>query len=301
MMTMITAPGPQGPLCGVLTGGGETTGHVVIIIPGSGPTDCDGNNPLGVNSNTYKLLAMGLSCADVAVICIDKRGMFSSVGAVTNANDVVMDDYVQDIQQWVVTARQHYPSAKVWLLGHSEGGLAALCTAVKPPEGITGVILATTPGRPLRDIICTQLAMAGCSAAILQAAQEIIHALSGGKRVAASSIPEPLLPLFYPEVQGFLSSLFVIDPVALIRQIALPILILQGTRDLQVSVEDAQRLHRACPSSRLCILANVNHVLKYVASDDRQANIAAYRSPDLPLAPGVLTAIRAFIPGTDDK
>ena len=59
-MTMMTAPGPLGLLGGILAGGGEATRHVVIIIPGSGPTDCDGNNPLGVNSNTYKLLAEGL-------------------------------------------------------------------------------------------------------------------------------------------------------------------------------------------------------------------------------------------------
>lgn len=301
IMTMMTAPGPLGLLGGILAGGGEATRHVVIIIPGSGPTDCDGNNPLGVNSNTYKLLAEGLSSTDIAVIRIDKRGMFTSAGAVKNANHVVMDDYVQDMQQWVATARQRYPVAKVWLLGHSEGGLVALCTAIKSPEAIAGIILASTPGRPLGEILCTQLAMAGYSQALRQTAQAIIDGLSAGESVAASAIPEPLLPLFYPEVQGFLRSLLALDPVALIRQLALPILILQGSRDLQVGVEDAQRLHRAYPSSRLCMLASANHVLKFVASDDRQENIAAYRSPDLPLVPGVVTAIRTFILGVSDS
>lgn len=43
----ITAPGPAGPLAGTYVDAGKDA-PVAIIIPGSGPTDRDGNNPLGI-------------------------------------------------------------------------------------------------------------------------------------------------------------------------------------------------------------------------------------------------------------
>lgn len=67
---------------------------------------------------------------------------------------------------------------------------------------------------------------------------------------------------------------------------------------MQVSVADAQRLKQAAPSAKLVLLADTNHVLKTVTSDDRRANLATYADPSLPLAPGVAEAIAGFIAST---
>jgi hypothetical protein len=71
----LTAPGPLAPLAGTLLDVGKGA-PVVLIIPGSGPTDRDGNNPLGVTAAPYRLLAEGLAKRGISSVRIDKRGMF---------------------------------------------------------------------------------------------------------------------------------------------------------------------------------------------------------------------------------
>ena len=96
----ITAPGPQGPLEGTLLDAGKSA-PVVLIIPGSGPTDRDGNNPLGVTAAPYRLLAEALAAKGVSSARIDKRGMFGSKAAVADANKVTITDYAADTHNWV--------------------------------------------------------------------------------------------------------------------------------------------------------------------------------------------------------
>ncbi|MBO0759073.1 MAG: hypothetical protein J2P54_24785, partial [Bradyrhizobiaceae bacterium] len=74
-----------------------------------------------------------------------------------------------------------------------------------------------------------------------------------------------------------------------------PVLILQGKRDIQVAVHDAQLLKQANSKATLVLLSDTNHVLKSVTSDDRGANIATYANPNLPLAPGVIDTIANFV------
>ena len=115
------------------------------------------------------------------------------------------------------------------------------------------------------------------------------------RRVDAAKLPPALAPLFNPAVQGFLVSTFALDPAVLAGKIAKPLLIVQGQRDLQVSVTDAQRLKQAAPRATLVTLPDTNHVLKQVGSDERSANLATYAATDLPLAPGVVDGIARFV------
>jgi uncharacterized protein len=110
-----------------------------------------------------------------------------------------------------------------------------------------------------------------------------------------------LLPLFGPQVQGFLISVFSYDPAKLISTVTKPVLIMQGERDIQVSVADAQRLKQSAPAAKLVLLPDTNHVLKTVTTDDRAANIATYTNPNLPLVPGVVDAVASFIEGAAKK
>ena len=74
-----------GALSGTMLGP-KTSGAAVLIIPGSGPTDRDGNNRLGGKGSPYKQLAERLAKRAVTTIRVDKRGMFGSSGATANAN-----------------------------------------------------------------------------------------------------------------------------------------------------------------------------------------------------------------------
>ena len=104
-----------------------------------------------------------------------------------------------------------------------------------------------------------------------------------------------LQQIFAPSVQGYLIDVMGYDPAEMIEKVTRRVLILQGEEDLQVSVKDAERLHEAQPKSKLVILPRVNHILKDVPSGDKQANLASYANPDLPLAPSVADAIVSFI------
>ena len=289
----IEAPGADGPLRGTMVLPAKDV-PIILMIPGSGPTDRDGNSPLGVRAAPYRLLAEGLAGQGIGSVRIDKRGMFGSQGAVTDANAVTIDDYVRDTSAWVDAIRARTGARCVWLLGHSEGGLVALAAAAKV-DHLCGLILVATAGRPLGDVLKEQLHANPANAPLLAAADQAIDELSAGRRVDTAKLPPALAPLFNAAVQGFLISTFALDPAALAGRIAKPLMIMQGQRDLQVSVADAQRLKQASPSATLVILPDANHVLKQVGSDDRSANLATYAATDLPLAPGVVSGIARFV------
>ena len=294
VQTYVEAPGPSGPLKGTMLVPQAGATAMVLIIPGSGPTDRDGNNPLGVRAATYKLLAEGLAAQGVGSVRIDKRGMFGSSAAVPDPNAVTIDDYVSDVAAWNATIRRKADAPCVWVLGHSEGGLVALASVQKTAD-ICGLVLIAAAGRPLGEVLREQLRSNPANAPILDQAMKAIDALEAGRRVDTTGMHPALLPLFYPQVQGFLISAFSYDPAKLIAAIARPVLIVQGKRDLQVSVTDAERLKQAAPKAELVLLADTNHVLKTVTSDDRRMNFATYADPNLPLAPGVVDAIAKFI------
>jgi len=267
----------------------------VLIVPGSGPTDRDGNNPLGVKASTYRLLAEGLAAKGVATLRVDKRGMYASATAVKDPNAVTIPDYVADVNAWVAVLRKQTGATCVWVLGHSEGGLVALATAAEDSPGLCGLVLASAPGRPMGEVIRGQLRANPANAPLLAQALPALDALEKGRRVDTQALPAPLQGLFRPNVQGFLISAFSYDPARLIAGQTRPALVLQGQRDLQVGEADARLLTQADPRAELVLLPDVNHTLKSVTSDDPRANMAAYADPALPLAPGVVDAIAGFL------
>jgi uncharacterized protein len=292
--SVIEAPGPQGPLVGTLQTAATENGPVVLIIPGSGPTDRDGNNVLGIKASSYRLLAEGLAERDIASVRIDKRGMFASKAAVLDGNDVTIADYATDVRAWIGAIRQRTGAHCVWLLGHSEGGLVALATAQNPDQ-ICGLVLVAATGRPLADVMREQLKSNPANAPILDQALAAIDALVAGKPVDVTQLHPALVPLFHPKVQKFLIDVFSYDPAALLAHYAGPVLILQGQRDIQVSERDARLLQQADSKATLVLLPDVNHVLKSVTSDDRAANLATYANANQPLAAGVVDAIAQFV------
>ncbi|MEO1731199.1 MAG: alpha/beta hydrolase, partial [Pseudomonadota bacterium] len=100
----LTAEGPEGELAGTLIPPSSGQG-VVLIVPGSGPTDRDGNNPLGVTAASYRLLAEALAERGIGSVRIDKRGMFGSKAAIPDPNDVTIADYARDIHAWIKSVR----------------------------------------------------------------------------------------------------------------------------------------------------------------------------------------------------
>ena len=289
----LAAEGPRGDLAGTLIAPAEGR-PVVLILPGSGPTDRDGNNPMGVTAAPYRLLAEALAGRGIGTVRIDKRGMFASKAAVTDANAVTVSDYVADTASWVDAARAASGADCIWLLGHSEGGLVALAAA-KRIEHLCGLILVATPGRPLGTILREQLSANPANAPILDEAETAITALEAGERVDVGKFHPAVQGLFAPAVQGFLIDLMAQDPAAMANMVELPMLIVQGGTDLQVGAEDAKALVAAAPGAEDLAIPAMNHVLKDIAGGDVAANRASYADPSLAVSPALVDGIAAFI------
>ena len=268
---------------------------VVLIVPGSGPTDRDGNSPLGVKANSYKLLAEALIEEDIASVRIDKRGSFASAGTGDPSN-ISPQAYVGDIHAWIDTIKAERGSECVFLLGHSEGALM-VSLAAEGRKDVCGLILVSGMGRPFGAVVREQLNSNPANAPVLDQAMRAIADLEAGRDVDVSGMHPALLPLFGPAVQPYLKALSNIDPVEAVRRANTRTLILQGTHDIQVSVEDARLLDKA-PKTRLRLIENMNHILKE-APADRAGNIATYSDPSLPLAADLVHQIKKFVEDND--
>jgi pimeloyl-ACP methyl ester carboxylesterase len=180
-------------------------------------------------------------------------------------------------------------------MGHSEGVLMTLATAAENSEGICGIVLVSGAGRKLGDVLREQLRASPPFAPHLDKALAALAQLEAGQRVDTAGMDPVLLSLFAPQVQGFMLDVLGRDPAELAAKVRVPMLVVQGLKDLQTSEADARRIAAANPAARLVLLPGVNHVLKAVEGDDRGANIATYDDPSRPLAPGVAEAIAHFV------
>jgi pimeloyl-ACP methyl ester carboxylesterase len=289
----ITASGPQGSLAGTFEDAGKGA-PIVLMIPGSGPTDRDGNNPLGVTAAPYRLLAEALAAKGVSTVRIDKRGLGGSKAAVADGNKVTIADYATDTHNWVAAIRKRTGVPCVWVLGHSEGSLIALAAA-QQADGICGVISVSGAGRRLSEVIREQLRANPANAPLLDQAMPALDMLEKGGHVDVTAMNPALLPLFAPQVQDFLIDDFRHDPAKLAASLKVPLLIVQGGRDIQISPADAKALAAAQPKAKLVLIPAMNHVLKDVATDDRDANMATYADPSLPVDSALVDTIANFV------
>lgn len=290
--TEITAPGPLAPLHGTLLDAGQGA-PVVLIVPGSGPTDRDGNNPYGVKAASYRLLAEALAGKGISSVRIDKRGMFASKAAVADANAVTIADYAGDVRAWVASARAATGARCIWLLGHSEGGLVVL--AAGDAADVCGIILVSASGRPFGTLIRDQIHANPANSVVFDEVDKTLAKLEAGEHADVTGLHPGLLTLFNPAVQGYLIDLLRYKPVDLAARTRAPMLIVQGQSDIQIGEADARALAAARPDATLVLLPGVNHVLKQVGDADRAANVASYANPDLPIDPGVVDAIAGFV------
>jgi len=157
---------------------------------------------------------------------------------------------------------------------------------------VAGLVLLAAPGRPLADILRTQFRTAPMPEALRAEALRITDALAAGERV--TDIPGELAPVFRPPVQPYLASVLPIDPRSELAQLSTPVLLLYAARDLQIPLNDRDRLARARPDARVVTVPTANHVLKR-APPDREGNIKTYSDRSLPLDPGVLPPIVLFV------
>ena len=259
----------------------------VLIIAGSGPTDRNGNNSIMTN-NSLKMLAEGLYENGIATLRYDKRGIGASALSAEQMLDVRFDDMVNDAKSWVGFLQTVEGLSDIHVLGHSQGSLVGILTA--QTENVHSIISVAGPGVNGGEIIREQLKV---QPPILQEQADIIlDSLEQGHDV--NKVHPMLQALFRPSVQAFVRSWIKYDPQEEIAKLQQPVLIVNGTEDIQVGVDQAEKLHAAHSSAQKAIIEKMNHVLKDVEGD-RNANLSTYYKADLPLSESLIPAIVNFI------
>jgi len=261
----------------------------VVIIAGSGPTDRNGNSPLGVNASTYALLARGLAERGIASLRYDKRGLPSGRGTF-DIRETTPHEFAADAAAAARLLAARSDIGPVAFLGHSEGGMLALLSA-RAGAPVQGLILVSAAGRDLTTILREQLARQLSPAMLAQFDTAWSAYLKGDP---FQPVPG-LEALFVPVNRRFMQSWRDIQPVELLRGLTLPTLVVQGETDVQITPEDAAALRAARPDVKLVILPGVNHVLKPATGKTIQEQMAVYADKSLPLAPAVVPALADFV------
>lgn len=261
---------------------------VVLIIAGSGPTDKNGNNTMGLLTNSYKMISDTLAFHGIASVRYDKRGVGKSYYKGLEEADLTFEHYISDAENWISKLKSDTRFVKVLILGHSEGALIG--SIISKQLTVDGFISVAGTSQKASALLLEQLSAQPED--IKSEASTIIDSLNKGVPVA--NVSPALFSLFRPSVQPFLISWFKYDPKTEIAKISSRILILHGNRDIQVKSAEAAILAQHNPNSEFVIIDNMNHVLKD-ASGDYQENIATYSNPNLPLSTSFTVSLLDFI------
>ena len=274
-------PEVQGTL---LSPKGENQPPLAILIAGSGPTDRDGNQALFKN-NSLKYLAEGLAQKGIATFRYDKRVIAQINKATVQEEKMTFEDEVNDALLVVNHFKDKYK--KIILIGHYEGSLIGLLVAQKVV--VSKFVSISGAGNSSATLIEEQI---GKNAPQLkEESQKIISQLRKGELV--DNISPYLAPVFRKSVQPYLISWFKYEPAKEITKLQIPILIVQGTNDLQVEDKEVQLLKEAQPKAQLLLIEGMNHVLKKVKT--LEENQQSYLNPDLPISGELVEGIASFI------
>lgn len=271
----------------------------VVLIAGSGPTDRDGNNPLiPVKIDLLKQIAELLAGVGIASLRYDKRG----IGQSTKPPGTLAEqelffswrNFIGDVQlaHAELSKQPEVKSYATALLGHSEGGLFAIATAEasQPPRAPYALVLAGTPGRPLQEIIRSQLKRTAPQLA--EPAERIMEAIRRTQRVPAD-VPAGLANVFPPYIGPFLHGELGFDPARALIDLKQPCLLLHGGADQQiVPMGDIQPLidaleRRAAPAEAI-VSPLVSHCLKSVSGPDDPGFAG-------PIAPAIADNLRGWL------
>ena len=262
---------------------------IVIIIAGSGPTDRNGNSVAGVNSNTYRLLAEALQKSNIASFRYDKRGIAKSSYKNLKETDLVFEDYINDAKEIFFYLKDSLGYKDIYFAGHSEGSLigmvAAEQTTSKAYISLAGV------GRPI-DLIITEQVTAQYPALAKQT-DSLFNILKTKGKI--DSVPPYLLSIFRPSIQPYMVSWMKYNPAAEIKKLKLPILILQGTCDIQVKKTEATYLYNGNNKATLNIFDGMTHTLKNAEANCTDKDMKTYHDPTLPLNAQFVKAMINFV------
>ena len=260
--------------------------NLVILIAGSGPTNRDGNQ-IGLTNNSLKLLAEALASNGIAVYSYDKRIFAQMASGKLDESSLTFDDFIEDTIDVIDYFKNQKKYHSITIAGHSEGALIGLVAANGNANAYISIAGA---GRPIDEVLLEQI---GKQAPFLK--EEVEKNLATLKIGNTFELKNQMLAsLFRASVQPYMISWIKYHPQNELKKLQIPTLLINGNKDIQVSVQDAQLLQQAKPDAQLRIIPNMNHVFKEIKGDDVE-NKASYTNPELPICNELTSIITTFI------
>jgi len=259
---------------------------LAVIIAGSGPTDRDGNN-VNIKGNYLMMLAEGLNENGISTFRYDKRGVGKSLGDITSPDEIKFTDYINDAISIINHFRETKKYKRITVIGHSEGALIGMIASRSIADSFISIAGA---GEDYLTLIERQLSIQ--PEYIKSMSTPILKQLKNKKLV--DSVPPLLNSLFRSDVQMYLIDASSYLPVVEISKLDIPVLIIQGTHDIQIDVDDAIKLDMAAKNSQLELIEGMNHVFRQ-ASENRLLNIQTYGNPNIPIDNNMVDLVSEFI------
>ena len=264
----------------------NNTTNLVILIAGSGPTNRDGNQ-IGLTNNSLKLLAESLVKNGIAVYSYDKRIFAQMAAGKLDEASLSFDNFIDDAKAVVLYFKNQKKYHSITIAGHSEGALIGMVAANGNADAYISIAGA---GRPIDEVLLEQI---GKQAPFLkEEVEKNLATLKSGNTFELKN--QMLASLFRASVQPYMISWIKYHPQNEIKKLQIPSLLINGDKDIQVSVQDAQLLQQAKPDAQLQIIPNMNHIFKAIKGDDTE-NKASYTNPELPICPELTSIITTFI------
>jgi len=256
-----------------------------IIIAGSGPTNRDGNQNF-LKNNSLKKLAEGLSSQGVATFRYDKR-IVKQIRKGKVDNNMMFDDFVTDAISVIDYFKGKNNFSKIYVIGHSQGSLVGMLAAKDRADGFISLAGA---GQSIDAVILEQIEKT--APMYTEDSKKTFAILKLNK--TTENYPPALVSIFDITIQPFMSNWMKHDPQIIVKELNVPILIINGTKDLQVSVEEANLLKEASTNAELIIIENMNHIL-FTIDGDNLENSKSYNEAFRKINPSVIDSILSFI------
>lgn len=220
---------------------GDAPFPAVVLVHGSGPNDRD--ETIGPNK-PFRDLAWGLASQGIAVLRYDKRTKVHGtkftpeLGAKLTVKEETIDDALLAAQ--LLRETESIDPQHVFVAGHSLGAYLAPRIGLADPD-LAGLIILAGPTRPMEDLILDQITYLNhLDGTLTDQEKSDLEALQGqvdrvkdanlSAEVASTDLPLGIPPAYWLDLRDY-------QPVEVAKTLAMPLLVVQGGRDYQVSAE----------------------------------------------------------------
>ena len=258
----------------------EGKSPLITWIHGSGGVDRNGNAPQYI-----KQFREAINKKGIAFFSYDKRTANPKNALFLKEDGVLITDFVSDAKEVVNHFKDDKRFSEIILTGHSQGSLIAMMALDNVDKYISIAGAGETIDKTLVRQITAQSPIFG------KLTENYLKELKETGEI--KEVDPNLMSLFAKPNQPFLTSWIELNPLEEIKKVKIPTLIINGDKDLQVQIADAENLKTAKPDAELVIIKNMNHVLKRIEKDED--NMKSYMSADFLISKELINTITTFV------